>query len=367
VTAIDLDRHVFNDDLLMDDRNRAAVMARYKTVAHVLDHERLRELFQHYDGPATKAKRRGRLFGYISIVCILFAFIIASLEHFWSHVPEAWPKILAGLAGVLGIAGAAIGSIGVLHSKKKRQWLYGRLMTERLRQFHFQTMVRRLPQIRASLREGPDHPAFVAARAEWLAAFEARFAGKLDSQFAEVVQSEGSEGLWLHPRHAETEFGPDAPELNPLFEAYRELRIQHQLGYASRELSEFNRKGPRAHHTRLSTASVLCVGLLCFIHGGIVVLVLKGELANIEKILAALTIVIALLALAVRAVEQGLQPEREIERYQQYRSAVRAVLERFDLAKSQAEKLRVMSEMERLSYDEMRNFLITNSASRFVM
>ena len=44
------------------------------------------------------------------------------------------------------------------------------------------------------------------------AGFEARFAGQLDSQFADVVQSEGSESLWLHPRHAETEFGPDAPE-----------------------------------------------------------------------------------------------------------------------------------------------------------
>ena len=119
----------------------------------------------------------------------------------------------------------------------------------------------------------------------------------------------------------------------------------------------------------LSTLSVRSVGLLCAIHVGIIALVFGGghELAKFEAILASLTIWIALFALAVRAVEQGLQPEREIERYQQYRSAVRAVLDRFELAKSQAEKLRVMSEMERLSFDEMRNFLITSSASRFVM
>jgi Domain of unknown function (DUF4365) len=68
-----------------------------------------------------------------------------------------------------------------------------------------------------------------------------------------------------------------------------------------------------------------------------------------------------------RAIEQGLQPEREIERYQQYRSAVRAILERYDEAPSQAAKIEIMREMERLSFDEMRNFLITNERSRFVM
>lgn len=76
---------------------------------------------------------------------------------------------------------------------------------------------------------------------------------------------------------------------------------------------------------------------------------------------------IALAALATRAVEQGLQPEREAERYQQYRSGVRAVLEQFDAAASQDEKIRIMRDMERLAFDEMRNFLITNERARFVM
>ncbi|MGE5217503.1 MAG: hypothetical protein ACM3SP_10930 [Chloroflexota bacterium] len=70
---------------------------------------------------------------------------------------------------------------------------------------------------------------------------------------------------------------------------------------------------------------------------------------------------------ATRAVEEGLQPEREIERYQQYRSAVRAILDRFDEALSQKSKLVVMRDMERLAFDEMRNFLITNERARFVM
>lgn len=83
--------------------------------------------------------------------------------------------------------------------------------------------------------------------------------------------------------------------------------------------------------------------------------------------ISVITIWIALAALAVRALEQGLRPEREVERYQQYRSAVRAILDRFDDSESQAEKIQIMEEMERLCFDELRNFLITNERARFVL
>jgi hypothetical protein len=94
---------------------------------------------------------------------------------------------------------------------------------------------------------------------------------------------------------------------------------------------------------------------------------MPGEFARYGWIFAITAIWIALFALAARAVEQGLQPEREIERYQQYGSALRAVRDRFDRSETAAEKLQIMVEMEQLSFDEMRNFLITNDRSSFVM
>jgi hypothetical protein len=62
---------------------------------------------------------------------------------------------------------------------------------------------------------------------------------------------------------------------------------------------------------------------------------------------------LALAASATRAFEQGLQPEREIERYQQYRSGIRAILERYDEASSQKSKITIIREMERLAFDEI--------------
>jgi hypothetical protein len=76
---------------------------------------------------------------------------------------------------------------------------------------------------------------------------------------------------------------------------------------------------------------------------------------------------IAIAALGIRAIEAGLQPEREVERYQQYRFAVKAVLHRFEASDSLREKADAMEDMERLSYEEMRSFILTNTRARFVI
>ena len=77
---------------------------------------------------------------------------------------------------------------------------------------------------------------------------------------------------------------------------------------------------------------------------------------------------IAIAALAFRALQEGLQPEREIERYRHYRAGIRAIRDRFNRpSSSPAEKFEVMQEMERLSFDEFVNFLRSNDEARFII
>jgi hypothetical protein len=45
------------------------------------------------------------------------------------------------IAAFLGVVSILIGFGGVLYSGAKRRWLHNRVMTERLRQFHFQAFV----------------------------------------------------------------------------------------------------------------------------------------------------------------------------------------------------------------------------------
>ena len=75
-----------------------------------------------------------------------------------------------------------------------------------------------------------------------------------------------------------------------------------------------------------------------------------------------------MVSLCAHAFAQGLQPEREVERYQQYSSAINSILTDFDGTKDATEKIKIMWQMERAAFIEMRNFFITHQErSSFAM
>jgi hypothetical protein len=76
---------------------------------------------------------------------------------------------------------------------------------------------------------------------------------------------------------------------------------------------------------------------------------------------------VAIIALATRALEEGLQPAREVERYSEYRSTLLQLLTQFKNAQNPEERFQIMREAERVSYQEMRGFLKTNDDSRFII
>lgn len=364
------EHHKFNDDLLLAREDRDVAARKYPSVIHVLDHPELRHSFAAYDGPANRAKRRARRAGLWAIGLVWVALVMASSEHLLAHTALA--KILAAISAVCGLAGVIIGGTGVLFAAKKEEWLHRRLMTERIRQFHFQTFVFRLPEILRSLDNKEAKDAFLLERKAWFEEFHANFHGKLDQQFTTVLEDEEQTDIWLHEVKKEGIKVPEHRALDPLFDAYRELRIKHQIGYANNQLKDDRRifsAKPRRQAAVFSGFSFICIVLVCAIHLG----VLAGVFSNsatweANSAIASIIIIwIAIAALAARAIEDGLQPEREVERYQQYGSAVRFVLERFDGAASQEEKLQIMQEMERLVFDEMRNFLISGDRTRFVL
>lgn len=77
--------------------------------------------------------------------------------------------------------------------------------------------------------------------------------------------------------------------------------------------------------------------------------------------------VVWLAFLGARTLEEGFGVSREIERYEDYRTAVFDARERFRRAQTVQAKLRGIMDMERISFDEMRSFLRTNNESSFVL
>jgi hypothetical protein len=370
--------HKFNDDLLLNEQDQNLAARKYPTIFHILNHPELRQTFLQHDEQANRAKRNGRIAGFLAIAFGFIALAIAAVEypvmhHAGDRFVDFLRLILAGFSALCGIIGVLIGSMGVLFARGKREWLHHRLMGERIRQFHFQTLVFRLPEILLSLKDDASKTVFTSNRKLWFEAIMGRLVGKLDAVLVEIIQEENISHYRLYGGRSELKKDRDSKELDPLFDAYRELRILHQIGYANFKLQDdykiFSAVPWRQAQVFTQTSFVFIVALCVIDIGVLWQAFIPGSIwtAFASDSISVITIWIALAALAVRALEQGLRPEREVERYQQYRSAVRAILDRFDDSESQAEKIQIMEEMERLCFDELRNFLITNERARFVL
>ena len=195
--APSVDEHKFNDDLLLHESDRELAARKFPSIVHVLDHPELRKLFIEYDAPANRAKRNGLRAGFWAIGLGFAALAAAAAEILFIHSSgdeaeraRAGVAVVSGLFGLFGVLSFSIGSVGVLFASRKRDWLYRRLMGESIRQFHFQTLAFRLPEILASLKYDDARSAFQAERNLWLESFKARMVGKLDAVFAAAIDED---------------------------------------------------------------------------------------------------------------------------------------------------------------------------------
>lgn len=380
-----LDRHIFNDDLLANENDLEKIRALYPTMEHVLHHPDLIDYFKHYNELADAAKATSRKYGTSAIILSAVAIALAGIEiASWQLSPNTWPLVIGGFAAFCGIASVIIGALGALFGTRKRAWLHNRFMGERIRQFHFQSLIARLPQIIESLQDGnrkdlQDH--FKENRRGIFLSFRHQFEGRIDSKFNDVISPDGHDDWWLPARQPGSAVPDTRPELEPLFKAYRDLRIEHQIGYANYRLQTepaiFSSMPVRQAQVLETVSKYVFVGLVVthLIVLGVIGFELTLALRHAEgasavsvTILFSIAIIIvAVIALAARAFEQGLQPEREIERYQQYRSAVRSIRDQYDAAETPRQKIAVMRHMEQVAFEEMRNFLITNDRSSFTI
>jgi hypothetical protein len=325
--------------------------------------------FHRFDELANGAKKRGRRWGLVAIALGTLALLIAAAT------PKAWE--LGLVAAICGVVSIGVGFGGALYAGAKWRWLCNRVMTERLRQFHFQAFVCRWKEILGSLAGPEAARRYREQREIWFNRFMAPFLGQLDAELTDLLDDESGSKCWLHPLPSHPPGPGEDSNIEELFAAYRELRIMHQLHYANYQLrSEQNTLSwsLRLQERMFSYTTLIAILVMLLIHLWIALSIAFGaylperlmpESAGVD--VHTVVIWVAIVALAVRALQEGLQPEREIERYRHYRAGVRAIRDRFDEAASPAEKLQVMMEMERLSFDEFRNFLCSNNEARFVI
>jgi hypothetical protein len=360
----------FNDDVLLHAEDRKRALAAYPGLEHLLDFPELRAEFGVADDTALRAKRRARRSGYLAVVLTTLGLLGASVSPLFHG--SSWAADLSLVSAGCGLFGAAIAVFGLLHGRAKHGWITQRLFTERLRQFHFQAWMADLDAVADSLSTPAARQQFVGERGRRLAILVQRLKGHADAELERVIDESDTGEPWIDqvPRR------PTAQALQALppafFQAYLDLRLLHQLNYAVHMLRPPHSPlaaNLRARHRLLTLLGTVCVlGLFVL---DMTVAVAMGTGAHLaEAPLHALAVSLAVIALAARAVEEGTQTKVEISRYQGYRNTIQNLVGRYMAAIAAQRRdvlVDVMVEMERLSFLEMKSFLVSHAEARFVM
>lgn len=364
-------QHVFNDDLLTHKNDSHFVRKRFPEIKHILDNPRLKKEFAEYDKPANKARDRVRLLGFIAVFASTAALVSLTTRPLWPH--SLWNRWVAAAIELAGMAGAILAIGGLWFGSWKSRWLQNRLMTERLRQWHFQLLVNRGAEIEASCNGANAIEAFEKRRDQWLAEALRAYRGKRDSQLESVVQDPVENMVWLHV--PQTTYSSNSGILREVFDAYAILRIDHQLDYSAHKLESSTNKPlwqflqwpPRAQLTVISTASSFCfiVALVLAVFLVCVDVLALGETS--EPYVRTAAVVVALLGAALRTIQEGLGLHATITRYGEYHERISRIKDRFEAISDEKERLELMRQLECASVVEMQDFLRAHHKARFVL
>ncbi len=382
----------FNDELLLTDSDRALASRLFPAVMFALDHPGLRKDFQRIDAGAIRSKRRSRMIGLLTLCFAVMSLLGFPLESVigavWLDGAE-YPVVFRGLAiigAACGVLAIIFGNAGFLFGKSKRDWLEKRLMSERLRQWHAQYMLAHAVDIARAAGDPARETAFVAARETAFAHFQRTFIDQIASEYTKYTlrTAAGHSGrtmkaiadsaaYWIEPEwNARAARKPGAEEdaiLTQLLDAYVQTRMQGQVQYTNYILSSEGKfwSLPSLQVTLLDNAAfTLVIG--AFASNLVALLSASGaQVPMAQAVLGSLAIIFAILAVGVRALQEGLRPHQEIRRMEYYANAIDHARERMHEARTSRKKLDAAMLLERASFEEMVEFLGTNEQARFVL
>ena len=364
--------HRFNSDIFINADDQKTAQNAYPSLYFALDNPSLRETFAPVDERANTFKRRARRWGVTAVLLAIVALMLAGGEIVYHDYPKKVVRLIAGIGAVAGIVSVFIGVFGLMFRERKVQWLSDRLITERLRQFHFQSYVAFAADIlKAAKGESAeaDRRAFEARREEAFAKFRQELMTDTADQLKHLVHAEDpGEGVILESDSSAID--PSDPHWNDYLDAYGELRFSHQISYCDWVLRDQKKIWPPSMKQQLHflhNVALACVFGILVLHALVFVGAVGGIAWMKAPMVHVLAIWAAIIALGARTFEEGLQPEREIARMQQYRLSIKRIYKDFQNAQDPRGKIAAMCDLETLTYDEMVLFLRGNYEAEYVM
>ena len=285
-----------------------------------------------------------------------------------------------------GILALIFGNLGLGFGKVKRDWLMKRLITERLRQWHAQYLAAHSVEIARAAEQSEAKTEWLDQRELSFKRFKRNFIDQISSEYTKYTQTSAASysGQSVTDSKSETAFWideawsekattkPDKSHQDALEEicrALRETRMRGQIQYTNYVLSSEGKfwSSPSKQMHILGNLSYLLVVFAFaanFIALGAAV---WGPFSGSTSVLSALAIAFAILAVGVRAMLEGLRPQRETRRMQFYAGAINRADREFDTARSHAKRIAALGKLERASYEEMIEFISSNERARFVL
>ncbi len=366
--------HQFNGDLLISTHDQELAQKIYDEIFHILDHSHLREEFERYDDAANTAKWWVHWIGLLAIILAALALLGSAITPLVIHLhaPE-WVHTILLWVEIGGILGVVIAAGGIALSRRKQIWLRNRMIAEVIRLWHFQSLICRGKQIdicHVSADQSAGRDLYRQERDLAFKTFLYEWTSAPDSHLQQLIENPAEGYAMLHDERAPYPAG--SPVIDKIFQAYKTIRFKHQANYAGHKLQKktdrlWILKWPAVvlqRRMQLFTSMCLVLSLVCSL------LIVVGYCAYwtwTEPYLPVAIIVLLVLNVAGRAVQDGLAAPEEFQRYNDYAGKIEYLKQRFETAQTNEEKLELMVEMERAALEELKGFLRAHDEAKFIM
>lgn len=353
-----------NDDICLSEESRAYIHETQPALLRVLDWPELRDEFNRHNTPGLAAKKRNRLTGFIAIYGSAIGLMVAAIAPLF---PET--KLLWIASEILLATGVVLGAFHFWLAKHKSRWLGHRFWTERLRQLYFQFLIANIDLAAKAIDESDAKEEYDAARKQ---ALKVLLQQKKDTShlLEELVSDVAETSPWIDVKwRSQAKNLSKTKNTELLLSILERQRIGVQEEYVQKKIrAGFHSPISRANF--LASTADLCTFLvvaLGFVAG---YLFFQHDLgaANVwVKLCLASSAVLSAAILLLRILDEALCLRISSERYKWYLAATRDVRARFQGTNKANEKVRILKEMEQISYQELRRFIACHKAARFLL
>jgi len=351
-----------NDDLLLTQESRDRLQATRPRLLRVFDWPELRETFASHDRPAATWKLWNHRQGVGSVLFVGFGVILLGLSQNLSSPAQQ-------IATDLALGSMAIGGvIGVLHwglLRSRHNWLGHRFWTERLRQLHFQLLVSNIELAARAVADDADYDRLVQNRRLWLADLYSD-PGDPRARIRAILRDRTEARTWIrHEWEEEQPLASPSAEIDEVLEGLYRLRLGIQATYAEKNLGPDVYSAP-ARSIYLRRTVDLCYLLVALIAVAAVISALAGQtmLGLSATFWASIVAVPSAIGLMAQSINQGLQNDAELDRYEWYAEEVEQSKKAYEAGDRPA-RIQALRRFEHISYRELRSFLRVHSSARF--